>query len=68
MDTKESKTPEEEKEHVMNERKPENYEASKPELQPEAQKPAGGMHKLLPVIIIVLGILVAALLLFNVVD
>lgn len=68
MDTKESKTPEEEKEHVMNERKPENYEASKPERQPEAQKPAGGMQKILPLIIIGVGILVVALLYFGAAD
>ncbi|MDR5897645.1 hypothetical protein QC823_01365 [Halomonas vilamensis] len=65
MDTKESKTPEEEKEHLTNERKPENYAASKPEKQPEAQKPAGGMQKILPLIIIGVGILVVALLFFG---
>jgi hypothetical protein len=65
MDTKESKTPEEEKAHLMNERIPENYEASEPERQPEAQKPAGGMRKLLPIIIIGVGILIVGLLFFS---
>ncbi|MCL7931622.1 hypothetical protein [Halomonas llamarensis] len=69
MDTKESKTPEEEKEHVMDVQDPEHFaENSEPQRQPEAKKPAGGMHKLLPLIIIGVGILVVALLLFGVAD
>ena len=35
MDTRESKTPEEEKEHVLSERIPEDFETSQPQLQPE---------------------------------
>lgn len=66
MDTKESKTPEEEKEHVMGVREPEHLaKKSEPQRQPEAKKPAGGMHKLLPIVIIGVGILIAALLLFG---
>ncbi|CAM4043657.1 hypothetical protein VRRI112168_11955 [Vreelandella rituensis] len=64
MDTRESKTPEEEKQHVMNERYPQEDEVE-PHLQPEAQKSPKGMHKLLPIIIVVVGILLVGLLLFS---
>nr|WP_163502021.1 hypothetical protein [Halomonas socia] len=59
MDTKESKTPEEEKEHVMGQRIPEDYDEAEPQRQPEAQKPPAGMHRLLPVAVIL--VLVAGL-------
>ncbi len=39
MDTKESKTPEEEKEHVLNQRLPEDFDKAAPHKQPEAKKP-----------------------------
>ncbi|PAU78525.1 hypothetical protein [Halomonas salipaludis] len=59
MDTKESKTPEEEKEHVMGQRIPEDYDEAEPQRQPEAKKPPTGMHRLLPVAVIL--VLVAGL-------
>ena len=62
MDTKVSKTPEEEKEHVLNQRLPEDFDKAAPHKQPEAKKPPSGMHKLLPVVIIGLGLVVAAML------
>lgn len=52
MDTKESKTPEEEKKHVMGQRTPEDYEASEPQRQPEAKEPPKGLYRLLPVVML----------------
>lgn len=65
MDTRESKTREEEKEHVLNQRIPEDFESAEPQRQPEAKKPPSGMHKLLPLVIIVLGIVVAGFLILG---
>ncbi|AQU81595.1 MAG: hypothetical protein JJT87_03210 [Halomonas sp.] len=65
MDTRESKTREEEKEHVLNQRIPEDFENAEPQRQPEAKKPPRGMHKLLPLVIIVLGIVVAGFLILG---
>ncbi len=65
MDTKESKTREEEKEHVLNQRLPEDYDNAEPQRQPEAKKPAKGMHKMLPLVIIILGLLVAGFLILG---
>ncbi|MDR5907104.1 hypothetical protein [Franzmannia qiaohouensis] len=59
MDTKESKTPEEEKEHVMGQRIPEDFDEAEPQRQPEAKKPPTGMHKLLPVAVVL--VLIAGL-------
>ncbi|SDL18710.1 hypothetical protein SAMN05192555_10332 [Franzmannia pantelleriensis] len=59
MDTKESKTPEEEKEHVMGQRIPEDYDEAEPQRQPEAKKPPTGMHRLLPVAVVL--VLIAGL-------
>ncbi|PCF94432.1 hypothetical protein [Vreelandella nigrificans] len=65
MDTRESKTREEEKEHVLNQRIPEDFESAAPQRQPEAKKPPSGMYKLLPLVIIVLGIVVAGFLILG---
>ncbi|RUR29537.1 hypothetical protein ELY33_13050 [Vreelandella andesensis] len=65
MDTKESKTREEEIEHVMKERIPEDFETSQPQRQPEAKKSANGLHKMLPLIIIVMGIVVAGIVILG---
>lgn len=65
MDTKESKTKEEEKEHVLNQRIPEDFDKAEPQRQPEAKKPPSGLHKLLPAVIIGLGILVAAFVIMG---
>lgn len=52
MDTKESKTPEEEKEHVMGQRIPEDFDDAQPQRQPEARKAPGGMPRMLLVAIV----------------
>jgi hypothetical protein len=65
MDTRESKTREEEKEHVLNQRLPEDFDTAEPQQQPEAKKPAKGMHKMLPLIIILLGLVVAGFLILG---
>ena len=64
MDTKESKTPEEQKEHIIGERVPEDFESSKPHLQPEA----GGMYKLLPLVIIILGVIVVSIIVLGIIN
>ena len=66
MDTRESKTREEEKEHVLNQRMPEDFENAEPQRQPEAKKPSGGLHKLIPLVIIILGVIVAGYLILGV--
>lgn len=66
MDTKESKTPEEEKEHVLNQRIPEDFDEANPQLQPEAKKPPSGLHRLLPIVIIVLGVIVAGIVIMGI--
>lgn len=65
MDTKESKTPEEEKEHVLHQRIPEDFDEAEPQRQPEAKKPPSGLHKLLPVVIVVLGVVVAGMVILG---
>lgn len=56
---------EEEIEHVMNERLPEDYETSQPQRQPEAKKSPNGLHKVLPLVIIVMGIIVAGIVILG---
>ncbi|MEH6640848.1 MULTISPECIES: hypothetical protein [Vreelandella] len=68
MDTKESKTPEEQKEHIIGERVPEDLESSKPHLQPEAKKRPGGMYKLLPLVIIILGVIVVSIIVLGIIN
>lgn len=41
MDTRENQTPKEPEEDILERRKPETFEVSEPQRQPEAQKPAG---------------------------
>lgn len=65
MDTRESKTPEEEKEHVLHQRIPEDFDNANPQLQPEAKKPPRGLHKLLPIVIIILGVIVAGIVILG---
>ncbi|HDZ48461.1 hypothetical protein LCGC14_0036110 [marine sediment metagenome] len=66
MDTRESKTSEEEKEHVIHQRIPEDFDKANPQLQPEAKKPPSGLHKLLPIVIIVLGVIVAGIVIMGI--
>ncbi len=67
MDTRESKTPEEELEHLKEVLEPEDFEDPEPDAnQPEAQKPPPKtMKRLLPIVIVVMGLLVAAMLLYS---
>ncbi|MGR4066820.1 hypothetical protein OCT51_18180 [Halomonas sp. LR3S48] len=64
MDTRESKTPEEKKQHMMEERLPEDFAHPEPDAeQPEAKRPPRGAHWLvLGVAILVAGILLFVLL------
>lgn len=68
MDTKESKTPEEEKQHIIGERVPEDFETSKPHLQPEAKKSPSKMYKLLPLVIVILGIIVVSFIVLGIIN
>jgi hypothetical protein len=63
MDTRESKTPEEELEHLKEVRQPEDFEHPEPDAeQPEARSSPHGMHRVLLIVIAVVGIAAAALL------
>ena len=64
MDTRESKTPQEEYEHLKAVKLPEDFENREPDAdQPEAKRPAKGWHWLvLGVAILVAGILLFVLL------
>ncbi len=67
MDTKESKTPEEELDHLKEVTEPEDFENPEPDAgQPEAKKPPPKtMQRLLPIVIVVLGLLVAGMLIYS---
>lgn len=66
MDTRESKTPEEEVEHLKEVGQPEDYDQPEPDAeQPEAKEPPRGLHRLLPIVIVVVGVAAAALLLLS---
>lgn len=66
MDTRESQTPEEELEHLKEVNQPEDFDHPEPDAeQPEAQRPPGGLQRVLPIVIVVLGLLVAAMLIYS---
>lgn len=66
MDTRDSKTPEEELQHLKEVSQPEDFEHPEPdEDQPEAKQSPHGLHRVLPIVIVVLGILAAAMLLLS---
>ncbi|MGJ7457846.1 hypothetical protein ACR80S_00885 [Halomonas sp. MA07-2] len=67
MDTRESQTPEEEREHFKEVLEPEDFKHPEPdEGQPEAKKATPkSMQRLLPIVIVVLGLLVAAMLIYS---
>ncbi|MFY0989706.1 hypothetical protein [Halomonas sp. C05BenzN] len=66
MDTRESKTPEEERVHVMGQRTPEDYDNPEPdEEQPEAKQGPQGLQRVLPIVVVLLGLLIAAMLIFS---
>ncbi|MCE8017802.1 hypothetical protein HOP62_17115 [Halomonas sp. MCCC 1A17488] len=69
MDTRESRTPEEKKQHLMEERLPEDFAHPQPDAdQPEARRPAKGVHWLVLGVAILVGIVVITLLLSRLVD
>lgn len=69
MNTEESKTQKEELEHLKEVKEPEDFEHPEPDArQPEAKAPAKGLQRVLPIVIAVLGILVAAMLIYGVGD
>lgn len=66
MDSRESKTREEELEHLKEVSQPEDFDHPEPDAnQPEAKQPSRGWHRILPIVIVVVGILVAGLLMFS---
>lgn len=66
MDMRESKTPEEELEHLREVKEPEDFAHPEPDAdQPEAKSPAGGLPLILPIIIVAVCLLVVAMLLFG---
>lgn len=57
MDTRESKTPQEEYEHLKAVKMPEDFEHPEPDAeQPEARRPAKGWHWLLLIVAIAVGV------------
>ncbi|MFG6157714.1 hypothetical protein ACGTNG_02785 [Halomonas sp. 1390] len=66
MDTRDSKTPEEELQHLKEVSQPEDYDQPEPDVeQSEAKSPPGGLHRVLPIVIVVIGLAVAAMLLLS---
>ncbi|RTQ99914.1 hypothetical protein [Halomonas nitroreducens] len=69
MDTRESKTPEEELKHFKEVSQPEDYEHPEPdEDQPEARQSPEGLRWLLPVLIVVVAVVVIGLLVIGLSD
>ncbi|MDR9440387.1 MAG: hypothetical protein RI841_12985 [Halomonas sp.] len=66
MDTRDSKTPEEELQHLKEVSQPEDFDHPEPDVeQPEAKSSSNGLHRVLPIVIVVIGILAAAMLLLS---
>jgi hypothetical protein len=66
MDNRESKTPEEELQHLKEVSQPEDFDHPEPDAnQPEAKQPSRGWQRVLPIVIVVVGVLVAGLLMFS---
>ncbi|MCA1770640.1 MAG: hypothetical protein LC652_12105 [Halomonas sp.] len=66
MDTRESKTPKEELEHLKEVSQPEDFDQPEPDAeQPEAKRSPGGLQRVLPIVIVVLGLVVAAMLIYS---
>lgn len=66
MDTRDNKTPEEELQHFKEVSQPEDFDHPEPDIeQPEAKESPHGLHRVLPIVIVVLGILLAGLLLLS---
>ena len=52
MDTRENHTSKEPEEEILERRKPETFEVSEPQRQPEAQKPAGKLPWVLIAVVV----------------
>ncbi|MDZ7851327.1 MAG: hypothetical protein U5L98_01415 [Halomonas sp.] len=66
MDTRENKTPEERLQQLREVSQPEDFEHPEPdEDQPEAKESTHGLHRVLPIVIVVVGVLAAAMLLLS---
>ncbi|MGM0982676.1 MAG: hypothetical protein ACQEXG_04525 [Pseudomonadota bacterium] len=66
MDKRESKTQEEELQHFKEVSQPEDFDHPEPDVeQPEAKSSPHGLHRVLPIVIVVLGVLAAAMLLLS---
>ncbi|MBB3185582.1 hypothetical protein FHR95_003172 [Halomonas fontilapidosi] len=66
MDTRENKTPEEELQHFKEVSQPEDFEHPEPDAeQPEAKESSHGLHRVLPIVIVVIGVLAVAMLLLS---
>ncbi|ATJ81469.1 hypothetical protein ACFPTY_00695 [Halomonas beimenensis] len=69
MDTRESKTPEEEREHFKEVSQPEDYEHPEPdEDQPEARQSPQRLTWVLPAIIVVVAVVIIGLLVIGLGD
>lgn len=65
-DNREDKTPEEELDHLQEVMRPEDFDNPEPDAkQPEAKQSAPGLRRVLPIVIVILGILVAGLLMLS---
>lgn len=61
MDTRESKTREEVKQHMLDERLPEDMDNPQPDAeQPESQRPPSKAHNVLPIVPVIIGLLMLA--------
>ncbi len=67
MDTRESATPTEKKEHVLGQRQPERQAQPPAHLQPEARRPGKRIHKLLPIVVSVLAVALALIIIVGIV-
>ncbi|WP_447553660.1 hypothetical protein [Vreelandella sp. EE22] len=68
MDTHESKTSEEKKAHVLGQRLPEKGPHTPSHLEPEAGRSSQGLHKLIPIVMTLLAVLVALIIIKGVVS
>ncbi|MFG6667060.1 hypothetical protein ACGK9R_08110 [Halomonas sp. HNIBRBA4712] len=67
MDTRESSTREEEKEHVLGQRDPEREPQPPAHRQPEARRSPRGLYKLLPIIVAAISVTLALIIIVGIV-
>ncbi|SEL51432.1 hypothetical protein [Halomonas daqiaonensis] len=66
MDNRESKTPEEELQHFKEVSQPEDFDEPEPDAeQPEAKSSPHGLHRVLPIVIVAVGVLAAIMLFLS---